>query len=64
MSMDGAEAWSNAIVGLAVSVVAVWCLRAAGVWATVPAWEVSALFFGLSLARARVLRWWFRGLDA
>lgn len=57
---DHIEAFANAALGLLVSIAAVHLLRAAGAWETLPAWAVAGVFFGLSLARARALRWWFR----
>lgn len=60
MSLDSMEAWANAGIGLAVSTAAVWLLRASGAWESLPAVWVSAVFFGLSLARSRALRWAFR----
>lgn len=58
--MDNLEAIANAALGLLVSIAAVHALRAVGAWETLPAWAVAAVFFLLSLARARALRWWFR----
>ena len=63
MSLDAAEAWANALIGLGVSAVAVWLLRATGAWETAPAWAIAALFFGLSWGRSRALRAAFRGMD-
>lgn len=60
MTADSLEAWANATIGLAVSMVAVWALRASGAWQTAPAWAVSALFFGMSWVRSRALRALFR----
>lgn len=60
MTLDGWESFANAAVGLAVSTVAVWLLRASGVWQTAPAWVLSVVFFVLSLGRSRALRWVFR----
>lgn len=60
MSRDGMEALANATLGLGVSTVAVWVLRAAEVWQTAPAWLLAVVFFVLSLGRARALRWAFR----
>jgi hypothetical protein len=60
MSRDSAEAFINAVVGLAISTAAVWLLRASGAWVTAPAWAVALLFFGMSYARLRALRWVFR----
>jgi hypothetical protein len=60
MSLDSMEAIANAVAGLVVSMVAVWALRASGAWLTAPAWVIAALFFLLSLARSRALRWAFR----
>jgi hypothetical protein len=60
VSLDAWEALANAALGLAISTVAVWLLRASGAWETLPAFWVSAVFFGLSLARARTLRACFR----
>jgi hypothetical protein len=57
---DHLEAFLNAALGMIVSIVAVRVLRAAGAWETLPAWAVALTFFGLSLARSRALRWWFR----
>lgn len=57
---DNLESFANAALGLLVSIAAVHALRAAGVWETLPAWAVAGVFFGLSFARARALRWWFR----
>jgi hypothetical protein len=56
-SLDTIEAITNAVAGLAVSMVAVWALRASG------AWVIATLFFGLSLTRARVLRFIFREVE-
>ena len=64
MSLDTAEAVSNAVIGLAVSTAAVWALRASGAWLTAPAWTLAVLFFLLSLARSRVLRALFRSMEA
>lgn len=58
--LDHAEAVANAVLGLAVSMVAVRALRASGAWLTAPEWVIAGLFFVLSLVRARVLRWAFR----
>lgn len=63
MSLDTMEAVANAVLGLAVSTVAVWLLRASGAWESLPAVWVSALFFILSLARSRALRAVFRRVD-
>ena len=63
MTLDGWEAVANATWGLAVSTVAVWLLRHFGVWQTAPAWAMAALFFVLSFARARALRWVFRRVE-
>ena len=63
MTLDGWEALANAAIGLAVSTAAVWGLRALGVWQTAPAWAMAALFFVLSFARARALRWVFRRVE-
>lgn len=60
MSADAAEAWANAVLGLAISTGAVWLLRSLGAWETAPAWAVSALFFALSFTRSRALRAAFR----
>lgn len=54
------EAFANALAGLLVSIAAVHALRAAGAWADMPAWAVAGVFFALSFARARAIRWWFR----
>ena len=58
--MDTWEAIANAALGLLVSIAAVHALRAVGAWETLPAWAVAAVFFCLSVARARALRWAFR----
>ena len=63
MTLDALEAWANAVGGLAISMVAVWLLRASGAWESLPAVWVSALFFILSLARSRALRAVFRRAD-
>ncbi len=63
LGQDSAESLLNASVGLLVSVAAVHVLRAVGAWETLPAWAVAGVFFGLSLARARALRWFFRRAD-
>lgn len=63
MTADSLEAWANAAIGLAVSMVAVWALRASGAWQTAPAWAVSAMFFGLSFVRSRILRFAFRRME-
>jgi hypothetical protein len=47
-------------LGLLVSIAAVRALRAVGAWETLPAWAVAAVFFLLSLGRARALRAIFR----
>lgn len=57
--MDAAEAWANAVLGLAVSAVLVALLRAVGLW-DAPALAVSAFFFVASFARAWGLRCLFR----
>ncbi len=59
-ALDTTEAWANAVIGLAVPMVAVWLLRASGAWGDAPAWAIAALFFLLSLVRSRALRWVFR----
>lgn len=64
MTMDALEAWANAVGGLAISMVAVWLLRASGVWETAPAWAIASLFFVLSLGRSRALRAAFRAAEA
>ena len=63
MTLDAAKAWSNAIVGLVVSAVAVTVLRAAGLWVTLSPLVISAVFFGLSLARSRALLAMFRRME-
>ena len=60
--MDSWEATANAVLGLLVSIVAVWALRASGAWETAPAWVIAALFFCLSWGRSRALRAVFRRL--
>ena len=60
MSRDTWESVINAVAGLLVSIAAVHALRALGAWEAWPAWMVAAVFFGLSLARARALRAIFR----
>jgi hypothetical protein len=60
MSRDTIESFANAALGLLVSIAAVHALRAVGAWQTLPAWAVAAVFFGLSVARARALRAIFR----
>lgn len=57
--MDAAEAWANAVLGLAVSALLVALLRAVGLW-DAPALAVSAAFFVASFARAWGLRCLFR----
>lgn len=61
--LDSLEALANAAAGLVVSIAAVRFLRAAGVWETMPATGVAIIFFGLSYARSRFLRWWFRRME-
>ena len=56
---DMTEAWANAIVGLCISIVLVWALRAAGLW-DASAVLISALFFVASVARSYALRRIFR----
>ena len=51
------------LLGAAVSTAAVWMLRASGAWESLPAVWVSAVFFALSLARSRALRWAFRRVE-
>jgi hypothetical protein len=63
MTRDGIESLCNAVLGLLISIAAVHALRAAGAWDTLPAWAVAAVFFLLSLGRARALRWWFRRVE-
>ena len=58
--LDDIEAIANAAIGLVVSTIAVWVLRHLGWWETSPAWAMSALFFALSVSRARILRAMFR----
>ena len=62
--MDGIEATANAVLGLAVSVLAVWAVFPLFGWiVTGPkSLAVSALFFALSWVRAYVLRRLFRRL--
>lgn len=60
MSLDSIESIANAAIGLLISIGAVHVLRAVGWWDAAPAWVVAAIFFGLSLARARALRAAFR----
>ena len=62
--IDITEAWANATIGLAVSVLAVWAVFPLFGWQmTGPkSLAVSALFFALSWARAYVLRRVFRRL--
>jgi hypothetical protein len=60
MNRDTVESFANATLGLLVSIAAVHALRAVGAWQTLPAWAVASVFFGLSVARARALRWAFR----
>jgi len=54
-----AEAVTNAVAGLAVSLALVWTLRAAGAW-DAPAPVVAGLFFVASVARSYALRLAFR----
>jgi UPF0716 family protein affecting phage T7 exclusion len=56
---DHAEAWANAVVGLAISTLIVVVLRALGVWNASPL-VITAVFFGASVARSYVLRRAFR----
>jgi hypothetical protein len=63
MSRDTVESFANAALGLLVSIAAVHALRAVGAWEALPAWAVAAVFFCLSVARARALRWWFRARE-
>ena len=56
---DAAEALANAIIGLAVSWLASWLVLG---FTPAQAVGVTALFFGLSFARAWVLRKLFRRL--
>jgi hypothetical protein len=60
VSRDTIESLANAALGLLVSIAAVHVMRATGAWEELPAWAVAGVFFGLSLARARVLRAIFR----
>ena len=62
MSLDAAEDWANAIGGYLIAIVMVAILRATGLWLTLPAWAVAAIFFGLSWGRSRALRAWFRSI--
>jgi sterol desaturase/sphingolipid hydroxylase (fatty acid hydroxylase superfamily) len=57
---DTLESLANATLGLIVSTLAVLALRALGLWGSLPAFGVSLIFFGVSFARSRVLRWLFR----
>jgi hypothetical protein len=57
---DNWESLANAALGLLVSIAAVHVLRGLGAWETLPAWAVAAVFFLLSLGRARALRAIFR----
>lgn len=59
--MDGAEAWINAIAGLAVSWCLIWALRMTGLW-DAPAVLVSAFFFVASVGRSYAIRKAFRWL--
>jgi hypothetical protein len=61
-TLDHAEAAANVAAGFAVSVLAVWAIRATGAWQA-PAWVISAVFSVLSFARVRVLRAAFRGVE-
>lgn len=63
MSHDAQEAMANAVVGLAISMIAVWMLRRSGAWGAAPAWTIATLFFALSYARSRFLRFIFRKLE-
>ena len=60
---DNAESFLNAALGLLVSIAAVRLLRATGLWSDLPAWAVACVFFGLSLGRARALRFIFRKIE-
>jgi hypothetical protein len=57
---DNWESLANAALGLLVSIAAVHVLRGLGAWDDLPAWAVAAVFFCLSVARARALRAIFR----
>jgi hypothetical protein len=63
--MDTAEALLNATIGLVVSWLATWLLLP--LWGLTPSPKASlgitAMFFALSFARARVLRWLFRRMS-
>jgi hypothetical protein len=64
-NLDAIEAVTNATIGLAVSVLAVWLVWPLFGW-TVTAQSslaVTALFWGLSAARSYVVRRLFRWLD-
>lgn len=63
MSHDTQEAWANALIGLAISMIAVWMLRRSGAWGAAPAWTIATLFFALSWLRSRLLRALFRRMD-
>lgn len=63
--MDGIEAITNATVGLAVSVLAVWALWPVFGWEATPSQSVAvtALFWALSAARTYAIRRVFRCLS-
>jgi hypothetical protein len=63
MTRDNAESWANAALGLAVSIVIVAVLRAAGLWSTLSPVTIGAVFFVASWARSRALRACFRRMD-
>lgn len=60
---DTVESVANAALGYLVSLAGVWLLRSLGLW-DAPGWIVGAVFFGLSFARSRALRWFFRAREA
>lgn len=60
---DMTEAITNAVVGLGISIVLVWILRAVGWW-DASALAISAIFFVASIARGYVLRRLFRMLQS
>ncbi len=63
--MDGIEAITNATVGLAVSVLAVWALWPVFGWEASPGQSVAVtgLFWALSAARTYAIRRLFRWLS-
>ncbi len=60
MHMDTAESLANAVLGLLVSWAATFFILG---YNASEAGAVTAMFFGLSFGRARLLRWIFRGME-